>query len=323
METPRIAIYYDVLPSTGMRNEGPPMFANLNLRKMLDPQSIIRDSKGCPGGLRDSKHVVHLSPLNSATHFGTFDLNILVDYGEDALAIPLDWEIPHPSAYWVSDTHLGYEYRLRRAKQFDYVFTCQKRAQEEFIRDGIPAEKVFWLPHAVDEECYKPMSIIERWDWAFVGYLNGTARLDLLDQMLKKLPKAYIGWRMAEFKGFNVLEDACLKFNQAKIIPNMTIGDDISMRYFEAMASGRCFLTNDIPTAHLLFENKKHLWLYRSIDEAVSIAKTLLVDDDLRRATAKAGYEEVISKHTYRHRMLDMLRTCLNYQPKEATCLSA
>ena len=317
MDSPRIAVYYDVLPSTGMRNEGPPLFSTINMRKILDPGSLLFDKKGNVAKLQESKFVHHLSPLYPLSHFGKFDLNLLVDYGEDAIGIPIDWEIPHPSAYWVSDTHLGYDYRLKRAKQMDFVFTCQKRAREEFIRDGIPAEKVFWLPHAVDEQCYKPESIIERWDWAFIGYLNGLSRINLLDRLLKEFPNAYIGWRMGEFRGFNALEDACHKMNQARIIPNMTIGDDISMRYFETMASKRCFLTNDIPTAHDLFENQKHLWLYRSEDEAVSIMKALLVDHRLRNEVAQAGYDEVISKHTYRHRMLEILRTCLNYQPME------
>lgn len=318
MSDPRIAIYYDVLPSTGMRNEGPPLFSHVALRKLLDPASILRDSGGHPCGMTDSKIVKHLSPLNRKSEFGTFDLHLLVDYGEDALNIPLDWELPHPSAYWVSDTHLGYDYRLKRAKQMDFVFCCQKRAVEEFIRDGIPAERVKWLPHAVDEECYRPETIIEKWDWAFIGYLNSPERVELLDRLLKEFPNAYIGWRMSEFRGFNVLEDACHKMNQARIIPNRTIGDDISMRYFEAMASRRCFVTNDIPTAHELFKDQKHLWLYRSTQEAVMTIKALLVDHGLRNETASAGYSEVISKHTYRHRLLEILRTCLNFEPKEA-----
>lgn len=316
MSQPRVAIYYDVLPTTGFRNEGPPMFANLNLRKLLDPASIVRDSKGHPGGLKDSQIVKHLSPLNPVHQFGTFDLNLLVDYGEDALSISLDWELPHPSAYWVSDTHLGYDYRLKRAKQFDYVFTCQKRAREDFIRDGIPAEKVFWLPHAVDEECYRPEAIVERWDWAFIGYLNCPARVDLLDALLKPFPNAYIGWRMSEFRGFNVLDDACHKLNQARVIPNMTIGDDISMRYFEALASRRCFLTNDIPTAHELFTDRKHLFYFKDIDDAVARMGELLRNDEFRKSVALEGYHEVLAKHTYGHRIGTILKTCLGFDPK-------
>jgi O-antigen biosynthesis protein len=304
---PRIAIYYYVLPSTGMRNDGPPLFLQGALRRLLNGKQDFGDQTG---------NVVHLWPTNRPEDYGTFDLHIWPDHGEDALSVPTDWVPPHPNAYWCSDAHLGYDYRLSMAKKFDYVFCCQKRAMAEFERDGVLKEKLFFLPHAVEPTAYAPYSIIEKWDWAFIGHLNCPERVDLLHRFCEEFPNFYLGWRNGQVAGWNVLEDAARKLCQAKIIPNRTISDDISMRFFETMACKRLFLTNEIPMEGL-FENGKHLVTYRTVDEAVESARRLLLDHAKREAIAKAGYEEVMAHHTYDHRAKEILRVCLDYSVKE------
>ena len=304
---PRVAIYYYVLPSTGMRNDGPPLFLQGSLRRILNGKQDFGD---------DSGNVVHLWPSSTSKDFGNFDLHIWPDHGEDALSVPTDWMPPSPNAYWVSDAHLGYDYRLKMAKKFDYVFCCQRKAMAEFERDGVSRETLHFLPHAVEPTAYYPMDIIEKWDWGFVGYLNCPERIDLLDRFCKEFPNFYLGWRNAQAPGYNVLEDAAKKFCQSRIIPNHTVRDDApTMRFFEAMACKRMFLTNDLPTIGELFENGKHLVTYKSIDEAVDLARGLLSDTERREAIAEAGYKEVISKHTYDHRALELLKVCLNYSP--------
>jgi len=265
-------------------------------------------------------NVAHFAPSESTSAFGQFDLHLLVDHGEDAIGVPLDWELPHPNAYWVSDAHLGYKYRMERAKQFDFVFVAQKRFIDEFVRDGIPREKIFWLPHAFEPMCYKPQPCIEKYDWAFVGHLNNDFRIDLIDRFCKEWPvgeKGYLGWRMPGHLGWNVLDDVSTKFSRARVILNENILDDINMRTFEAMGCKKALVTEWLPTLPELFDDGKHLMMYRTIDEAVEKTKLLLGDDNLRNSIAQAGYDEVISKHTYMHRVKTILKTCLNYVPEE------
>src|SRR5690348_12854243 len=110
---PRVAIYWDVLPQTNFRNDGAPLFVHYNLRKILNGQT--KEQIAAQPSFDDGSNVVHLSPINPTSQHGEFDFNLLVDYGEDNLGIPLDWEIPHPNAYWAFDTHIdskGFEYRL-------------------------------------------------------------------------------------------------------------------------------------------------------------------------------------------------------------------
>jgi len=316
---PRVALYYWVIEATGNRNDGAPLYLNYNLRKLLNgckTQDEVRDNMS-----NQDMNVRRLHPYGDVSRFGQYDLHILVDHGEDALGVPLDFVYPHPNAYWVSDTHLGYEYRLNRAREFDFVFCAQKRACEEFIRDGIDPKKVFWLPHAVEQDVYRPLPIVERWEWAFIGHLNSPHRIELLDRFIKEWPlgdKGYLGWREGDSLGRNVLDDANKKFNQAKLIISDSIKDDINMRTFEALAAKKCLLTNEIPTLGDLFENGKDLVTYRTIEEAVESARTLLVDHARRGAIAESGYKKVMENHTYAHRAKTILKTCLNYIAEES-----
>jgi spore maturation protein CgeB len=75
------------------------------------------------------------------------------------------------------------------------------------------------------------------------------------------------------------------------------------MRVFEAMASGSMLLTNWIPTIEELFEDGKHLVLYRTPGEMIEKARYYIDHHDEREKIAAAGYHEVIAKHTFKHRV--------------------
>lgn len=312
---PRVAIYYFVTPQTGYRNDGPPLFANVSLRKILhnlsDLSQIRKDISD------DSGNVVHLWPINKPEDFGKFDLHILVDHGEDAIGVPLDWEIPHPSVYWVSDAHLGYDYRLNRAKQFDFVFCAQPQFIDQFARDGIPREKLFFLPHAFEPLVYKPSEIIKCWDWVFIGHLNSRKRIQLLDRLCKEFPSWYLGWRMPQTPGFNVMDDVAWKFSQGRVIVNDSIKDDLNMRVFETLGTRGCLLTDNISPLSLLFKDGEHLVAYESQQDAVDKMRWLLDHPTRALEIAESGYREALRAHTYEHRARTILLTALGWASTE------
>jgi len=312
---PRVAIYYHVLDKTGRRNDGCPLFINYNMRKILDGNKDLSKQDG---------NVLHLWPGNHPEDYGKFDLHVWVDYGEDALGLPLDWYPPSNNAYWVSDAHINeaaYKYRMETAKKFDHVFVAQKVFIDQFVRDGVAAEKIHYLPHAFEPDCYKPTEIINRWDWCFIGHPNSMHRIDLLDRMCKEFPNWYVGWRNAAAPGYNSLDDIAYKMSQSKVGVNYSVNRDLNMRVFETMGTKTCLLTDSIPDLNDLFENGKHLVTFNSIDEAVDKMRDLLSNDEKRISIANAGYQEVLNKHTYRHRAEEILKVCLNYENKgEKVC---
>lgn len=313
---PRVALYYDVLPSTGYRNDGGCLFLNYNLRKLLDGKDALQNN----AVMQEQSNVHHVQPAMPRHQLGTFDLNILVDYGEDGLNIPLDWTIPSPNAYWVADSHLGYDYRLKRAREFDHVFISHSPSIDRFIKDGIDPDKIHYLPWAAEQECFKPYPIIEKYDWSFIGHLNNEFRIDLVDRFCKEWPlgsHGYFGARRSEIPGYNVMDDCAKKFSMSRIILNEAVKEDLNMRVFEALACRRFLLTEEVPDLLKHFQDGVHLRTFKTVDEAVEIAKYYLAYPEDRGIMAEAGYREFLDKHTYMHRAKEILKTCINWEPQK------
>ena len=278
---PRVAFLYED-PRRIHRNDGPPLYWWYSAQKLFGRDNAI-----------------HILPDASTWHnVGNFDWHFWVDFGEDALMphLPYKPQSPgRPNVYVCSDAHVGYDYRLSRARDFDWVFCNQARATAEFIRDGIPAERCIWLPHAVEPDAYPRRPTINRYDVSFIGNMNCWERVDFLDRMFKEFPNFFFGKRL--------FEEAAEIFCSSKIVLNISIKDDINMRVFEALATGSLLLTNDIPNLDLLFKDGVHLVTYKSTDEAVEKARYYITHEEERARIAQAGYEEVMKKHTYMHRL--------------------
>lgn len=260
-------------------------------------------------------NVKHLSPQGSIAEFGDFDYSWWVDWGEDGLPWE-EWEIPKncgKTIYVASDTHLGKEYRFKKAEKFDYVFFNQKDAVEEY--NLTHENKAIWLPHAAEPQAYPKIEIIKKYDVGFVGHVqetpnyNGITRIDALDRLFKEFPNFYYGSRHPGFPEKNLFEDAAKKFSMSKVVFNISIKDDVNMRIWETLSTGSFLLTNWIPTLGELLEDGKHLVTYKTLDEMVEKAKYYIEHDEEREKIAKAGYEEFINKHTYKHRIEQILKT--------------
>lgn len=273
----RHAIYYEDHRRVG-RNDGSPLYF----------WNVLKNQMGLD--------VTHLLPdPRTLAQFGKFDVNWWVDYGEDALQSMMDYKpirCPSKSIYVTSDTHLGFDYRLSKATEFDHVFCNQKRAVEEFALAGV---KATWMPHAFEPKAYPKKLCVPKYDICFVGHVNSANRIDFLDRMFKEFPNFFFGKRL--------FEDAADVFSKSKIVLNVSIKDDVNMRVFETLGSGNFLLTNWLPTLGELFEDGKHLVTYKTHDEAVEKAHYYLKNDAAREKIALAGYNEAISKHTYKHRV--------------------
>jgi hypothetical protein len=246
--------------------------------------------------------VVHLSSEAKPDDYGEMDIYLWVDWGEDSLKSalpykPIKMNELHPSVYITSDTHLGYNYRLNKAKEFDYVFCNQIRAVEEFAKDGIKAK---WLPHAVEPQAYpnKPIAI-KKYDIGFVGYVTFEKRAQMLDKLFREFPNFWYGQRL--------FEECAEIYRKSRIVFNTAAVDDINMRCFEATATGSFLLTEYVPTLSECFKDGVHLVTYKSMDEAIEKAHYYLEHEVEREKIAKAGMEHTLANHTYKHRFEKVL----------------
>ena len=224
-----------------------------------------------------------------------YDLYLRVDHGDEYLV-----QLPaalRPSAFYAIDTHLPHSWRkIRRAASwYDLVFCCHRRGAE-----GIKG--AVWLPVACDWELHGPREQAQTWDLAFVGTDGGVPRKFYLQALRERYPNSFLG--TADSTRLSSL------YGRAKIGFNYSIADDVNMRTFEVPASGALLVTNALSHGDLQalgLEDRRHLALYRSPRELFEMVDYYLARPEERQRIAAAGLAVVRDRHTYTHRMQQLL----------------
>ncbi len=200
-------------------------------------------------------------------------------------------------ACYLIDSHIDFDNHLKFARDFDVVFLAYKPAVEMFKERGI--KNVFWVPPACDPEIHGKKTDEKLYDIGFVGTLN-PERTHLLNELKQRFNTYYercFQERMAEV------------FSLSKIVLHKSIRNDLAMRVFEAPASGSLLLANESIGSGLtdLFQDRKHIAIYRNEKELMDIADHYLRNEDEREEIAFAGMEKVLKEHTYSHRAEEMV----------------
>jgi hypothetical protein len=79
-------------------------------------------------------------------------------------------------------------------------------------------------------------------------------------------------------------------------------------RLVNSMGSGAFYLTRYFLGLEDFFQNKKHLVWFKSIPEAVSLAKYYMEHDEERQSIAAAGRQEILAHHTWDARVTQVLK---------------
>ena len=96
-------------------------------------------------------------------------------------------------------------------------------------------------------------------------------------------------------------------YAQSKIVLNICVSRDLNMRVFEALASGAMLITDEADGLEDLFEDGVHLVVCRRDEDLPGLIQRYLEDDDARKRIAAAGKALVLERHTYAHRVDEML----------------
>lgn len=210
-----------------------------------------------------------------------------------------------PVVLWAMDDPLHLEDRnLIVGKAYKYVFTGQKDSVPAYHSAGIPAS---WLPFACDPTIHKPMEIANKYDIAFVGYLNPYATHGIYGDRVRRI--AILGKYHTVWAGEAYLEKMTEIYNQAWIGFNASGARDLNMRNFEIAACGVALLTDRIDNGQAeIFPEGQACLTYTSDDDMVEKANRLIEDHELRRSIAREGQRIVTEKHTYRHRAVEIIR---------------
>lgn len=289
----KVNIYY----FNKTRNDGTAFYSWLAMKKLSEGRTTAIDNGMPTFQLEfllppDDK----FAPANSAK---PADFHFYVDWGEDCFG-GCDYVPPSPNAVWWIDSHLGKEYRLERSKKFDKVYLAQLNDVQYFRDNG--CKDVEWLPLAAEPDLWKPMAVAKKYDVSFIGFLNCEKRIEYLELLFKSQPNF--------FYGVKFFEKAVQKFNESRVLFNISIKDDVNMRMFEAIATGVPVLNNKISNngQEVLFEEGKHFVGYEDKAEMIKQANKMLENNAWAKELGEAGKNHVIKNHCYEHRMQKVLQ---------------
>jgi GT2 family glycosyltransferase/tetratricopeptide (TPR) repeat protein/2-polyprenyl-3-methyl-5-hydroxy-6-metoxy-1,4-benzoquinol methylase len=245
------------------------------------------------GGLAEVEHFLP-TELRRIPRQG-FDLYLNIDDGLH-YAWPADL---HPSAWWAIDTHLDFAWCLEKARAFDFVFAAQRDGAEQLRQQGVAS--ALWLPLACDPELHGKRDVAKQFDVSFVGNLFPGPRADLVDLLQRHFPNTFVGQRY--------FEEMAETYSASRIVFNRSLRNDVNMRVFEALASGSLLMTNDLRENGQgeLFRDGVHLATYADAEDLLDKVRFYLAREAVRERIAAAGRQEVLARHTYRHRMESLL----------------
>lgn len=212
---------------------------------------------------------------------------------------------------------------------YDYVF-CGGTEAIELLND-LKLKSVSWLPFACDEELHKSVEITKLDkkmygnDIVFVGSFYDS-RAKILEQIAdldlgiwgpgwEKLKYTSLLKRRIKYAG-NIKPELWLKIYAAAklvIVPHYQDGKNIcyqvSPKVYEALACKCAVLVDNQKDVFLNFEHDKHLSVYNNIEQLRNNIKYLLANPDKAKNMAELGCEQVIKKHTYKHRIKQIINT--------------
>ena len=212
--------------------------------------------------------------------------------------------------------------------QYDQLFVFDYAYFEPLRKLG--AKKISFLPCAADPAQYHPedLTIEQRLrlqcNICFIATFY-RARGDLIAPFLN-IPNVAIwggGWsEFLEKAGIRDIkkivrgehlptEDVNRAYQTANVVINshhpQTKQAGLNSRAFEIPASGGAQLTDHVSGMEDLLIPGEEVLVYNSPEEGAALAKELINDPGIRSKIARAGYERVISEHTYVHRMKTIL----------------
>lgn len=218
------------------------------------------------------------------------------------------------------------------AKYFDYIFTIQKDACINAIKAaGCP--NVYYVPTACDPVVHhplqEPLTAEEKARWGSdvsflgAGYHNRQQLFAYLAGYDFKIwgtewPDCRPFDKLVQEEGRRIAPEEYIKiFNSSKINLNLhssterdgvdPSGDFINPRTFELASSGNFQLTD--PRAYLndVFTPGEDIVTFENIRELKEKIDYYLAHDEERKIIATKARKIVLEKHTYQHRLQDML----------------
>lgn len=213
-------------------------------------------------------------------------------------------DCPWPKACFAVDSSLNLWWLTELAPLFDHVFVDQRAPVQALKRAGVAAS---WLPMWARSSWFVPDAPPKEHDVTFVGRINDLRlkRRWLVEALERSFSVKVVGREGDELLSLPQVQDL---FARSRIVINENLFDGVTLRVFQALASGSLLLT-ERRSAGLgdLFQDGRHLVTF-SADDLPSKIRWLLDHAEEREAIARAGRDECLARHTEKNRLKPMLR---------------
>ena len=154
--------------------------------------------------------------------------------------------------------------------------------------------------YACDPDFHRPHEVEKIYDVGFIGQLDGDDRSNYLDLIRANFPKCFISSSTPN-------ENVPLELSKCKVLFNHIRTEEINIRFFENLAIGAQVVTHS-PALHLFANEGEHYLSCKTPEEAIEKMKLLVEDDEKREKMAKDARSHALANHTYRHRLIGMLK---------------
>lgn len=261
--------------------------------------------------------VVVMHSAGALTVAGPFDLVLVVDpWFEGLQDLP---GLDCPTAAVLIDVHRDLRTRAMFARVCDHAFVAQR---DQAATLALSHDSVHWLPLGGDMGVHFVPDLPRDIDLGFVGKLGrpGTDRHAVLSHVLGRFrtndyARPHTPWEMGR------------AYSRSRIVINKSIGCDVNMRVFEALAAGALLVTDRIGNGldELLTEGAHYVG-YDTAEEAVAKIERYLADEDARARIARSGQDILRAQHGYDKRLariLEVVQTAGDARPAPARRASA
>jgi len=237
------------------------------------------------------------------------------------------------TALWTIDAPRDFEPVINSASVYDYVFTGGSEAYD--ILKETEVNKLYFLPFACDPDVHKPQRLTKEekrlysCDIAFVGTVDPDL-YPLRVKILEAISDFNLGiWGPGvekissssplkqKIRGSMTTPEIWTKiYSQAKIVLCIHFKDpdgkiqchQASPRVYEAMACGAFLMVDSQKDVKSLFKDHEELVVFMDADELKKLLSYYLNRPEKRIAIAALGRKKVLEKHTYKHRIKEILK---------------
>ncbi len=244
-----------------------------------------------------------------------------------------------PIVFWNKEDPMHYDRYLPIAKQADIIFTTDSNKVPDYKRD-VPSADVYAVPFAAQQKICNPSDRFrqEPESVCFAGSYYSVGHDERKRQMHALLP-TIIEFNGAIYDRFSKLgndryrfpekfepfirdavpfDEVVKLYKQFKVFLNVnTIVDSptmMSRRVYELLACGTPVVSAPSRAIEEQFSGIVHI--ANDAKEARGIIENLLTDENFWERSSHLGYREVMTKHTYAHR-LSSIKRALGYETIE------